>query len=273
MTTLLGIDPAWTPRNPSGVALVRSEGTAWQCMAVAPSYESFLGLAVGRPVDWDRAAAGGAANIPALLAAANAISGEPVSVVAVDMPLSRAPIVGRRAADSAVSRAFGAQHCSTHSPSIDQPGQLSVVLREQLELLGYPLKTLTDAAGSAPALIEVYPHPALLTLMNRAMRVPYKVDRRSRYWKAESPAARIRLVHGVIREIAFALSREFSGLGALLPAERSAARPALLKRMEDALDALVCAWVASKYSGGDASRFGDQDAAIWLPRTKTAMMD
>jgi predicted RNase H-like nuclease len=38
-----------------------------------------------------------------------------------------------------------------------------------------------------------------------------------------------------------------------------------LKRYEDALDALVCAWVGAKYLLGEAVAYGDGTAAIWVP--------
>ena len=40
---------------------------------------------------------------------------------------------------------------------------------------------------------------------------------------------------------------------------------AALKRYEDALDALVCAWVGVEYLGGRTLPLGDGDAAIWCP--------
>ena len=43
----------------SGVALVVSDGPAWRCAAVAPSYDAFLGLARGVPVDWGQGADAG----------------------------------------------------------------------------------------------------------------------------------------------------------------------------------------------------------------------
>lgn len=48
----------------------------------------------------------------------------------------------------------------------------------------------------------------------------------------------------------------------------SGARPfARLKRHEDALDALICAWVGVQYLAGSIRAFGDEDAAIWTPET------
>jgi hypothetical protein len=49
---VLGIDAAWTSNEPSGVALVRGTGSAWECIALAPSYASFVSMASGTAVDW-----------------------------------------------------------------------------------------------------------------------------------------------------------------------------------------------------------------------------
>ena len=62
-------------------------------------------------------------------------------------------------------------------------------MRAELESLGYRLQT-TDSAHSGPTLIEVYPHVALLTLLNLSYRLPYKVSRSGQYWKAEQLSIR-----------------------------------------------------------------------------------
>jgi predicted RNase H-like nuclease len=51
--------------------------------------------------------------------------------------------------------------------------------------------------------------------------------------------------------------------GFVLPEARSFAR---LKRFEDALDALVCAWVGIEHLAGRTRALGDGDAAIWSPQ-------
>lgn len=45
---ILGIDAAWTSKNPSGVALLSDAG---RLIAYAPSFVSFTALADGDPVD------------------------------------------------------------------------------------------------------------------------------------------------------------------------------------------------------------------------------
>jgi hypothetical protein len=43
-----------------------------------------------------------------------------------------------------------------------------------------------------------------------------------------------------------------------------------IKRHEDALDALVSAWVATEFLGGRARAYGDADVAIWTPEATRA---
>lgn len=167
MTSVLGIDAAWTHTEPSGVALVERTGIIWQLVRVAASYQSFLSddhLEGARH-------RGSTPNPEALQAKTAAITGRPVSVVAIDMPLSTNPITGRRVSDNAISVLYGAKHAGTHTPSQSRPGQLSDDLTLEFAQAGYPLLT----SGSAfPALIEVYPHPALIELAKADRRLPYK---------------------------------------------------------------------------------------------------
>lgn len=108
MTVVLGIDAAWTPHEPSGVALVAKLTGRWRSLCVAPSYASFLDHAEGVPVDWIAGRfQGDNPDLGKLLPAAAKIAGKDVDVVSVDMPVSTVPFSGRRVADNAISRAFG----------------------------------------------------------------------------------------------------------------------------------------------------------------------
>ena len=40
-----------------------------------------------------------------------------------------------------------------------------------------------------------------------------------------------------------------------------------MKAFEDALDAIVCAWVAICVLEGRAEPYGDEESAIWIPTT------
>ena len=113
MPAILGIDAAWTTAHPSGVALVAHSDGAWRCVALAPSYDAFVGLASGGKVDWTRRSEGGPADASVLLGAARSLlNGKRVTLVSVDMPLAMVPIAHRREADDAVARAFGGKGCA-----------------------------------------------------------------------------------------------------------------------------------------------------------------
>jgi predicted RNase H-like nuclease len=266
VNAILGIDAAWTAARPSGVALLQQRGERWHCVALAPSYAQFEGLAAGRAVDWQARPPGSAPDLAALLAASRQLlDGDPVQVIAVDMPLSLEPIRGRRAADAAVSRAFAAQGCAVHSPSAERPGALADRLRADAENLGYPLATAATPVGRTPALLEVYPHPALLRLLGARYRLPYKVANRRKYWPDATPAERLARVRQRLDEIRCALQRAVDDVPLDVPPLADIASAASLKAIEDALDSLVCGWVGTRYLTGRCRAYGDDTAAIWIP--------
>ena len=268
MPAVLGIDAAWTPAQPSGLALlVQGPGVRWRCAALAPSYDSFAALARGTPVDWEERPAGSRPDAGALHGAAAALAGAVVAVVAADLPLSTQPITARRRADSAISRAFGARGASTHSPSAVRPGALADRLRQELAHHGYPLATGATRPGSIPALIEVYPHVSLLALTGRDFRLPYKVQRSSRYHPGATIRERIHRIISEFTSIVARLGEQIGGIELELPAADDVPSLAALKRYEDAIDGLVCAWSALRYQEGEADPYGDETAAIWVPRS------
>ena len=267
MAAILGIDAAWTATKPSGVALIRKnpDNERWEYVAVAPSYNAFIAAANGTPVQWDMRPESGAPDPKCLLTVAQQhLGGERVSVVSVDMPLSNKPIIGRRQCDRAISRHFGARGCSTDSPRPDMPGTISTNLLHELLDCGYELAVdyTTDRTHSV---IEVYPHPALLSLLGRDFRVPYKVQRRRRYWpNLGNPERKNKLV-AEFQNIRDGLAQVIYGIPDFLPNLPFQDTFAALKRYEDALDALVCAWVGARYVEGNTTAYGDGDAAIWVP--------
>jgi predicted RNase H-like nuclease len=263
---VLGIDAAWTARQPSGVALVCSAGSGYRCVGVAPSYDSFRALARGVPVDWQAPVKGSMPDPEDLLdAARRLLGGGPVDIVTVDMPLATVPITGRRASDNAVSRAFNRRHCATHSPSAVRPGPIAAAIRDGFARQGLRLATAMTPAGTMPALLEVFPHPALLALLGRPMRVPYKVAKLARYWPDLDRARRLRRLLREWRAILAALARRIDGVAIPLPRAASALSLAALKRYEDALDAVVCAWIGTMYAEGKVKAYGDDASAIWVP--------
>ncbi|CAN5479623.1 hypothetical protein BH10PSE12_BH10PSE12_34440 [soil metagenome] len=262
MRVALGIDAAWTATQPAGVALIVDDGAGWSCRAVAPSYDHFQARADGdltpgaRPV-------GSVPQAGPLIGAAATLAGALPAIVAIDMPLSVHPITARRLADNAISRAYGARKCSTHTPSALRPGKISDDLRLGFAAIGYPLAT---TIAHAPCLIEVYPHPALVELTLASERLPYKISKVAKYWPTLAPSDRRVRLFAQWRAILAALDAVVAGAADHLPLPAPTAPGHVLKAFEDMLDALVCAWVCAQVLDGHAVPYGEADAAIWVPR-------
>lgn len=243
---VLGIDAAWTATRPSGVALAIEREGRWHLAAVAPSYAQFT------------ATTGHVPDAALLIDAARGLAGVAPSLVAIDMPLARYPITARRAADNAVTRAYGGRHCGTHSPSAERPGSISNDLRRDFAAIGYPL--LTDRIDQR-GVIEVYPHPALVELMPAPKRLPYKAGKTLTYWPDRDRVARKMLLAETWETIAAMLERELAGAGKAFAGTTSLP----LKAREDMLDAMVCCVIGIHALDGRCRPFGDEDAAIWIP--------
>ena len=230
--SVLAIDAAWTVTEPSGITLLDGTGCDWTCLALAPSYEGFIQLSRGFPLSWGtRSIRGCSPNVVDLLQAARIfLDGRQPDLVTIDMPISTVPITGRRAADNHISKIYGGRGCSAHTPSTSRPGTLGASLFSGLATSGYELATRMHAVGTIRRVIEVYPHPALLTLLNEVYRVPYKVSKSNKYWPGMPLTKRISNLLGVFERIKAALDTEISSVPLLLPATTQVETLSILKR-------------------------------------------
>jgi len=263
MTIILGIDAAWTASQPSGVALVSSTSGNWRLIFAGSSYRRLLDHGKGGLIS-DSRPLGSVAEPAALLAAAGKIAEAPVDLVAVDMPLSLEPITARRTSDNLVSAAYGARYCSTHTPSATRPGKISDDMKGGFGRCGYRL--LTKEVG-VPGLFEVYPHPALVELMNAERRLPYKQGKTRNYWPSETPAGRRIKLFETWLSIIDGLKPEIAGVSEILILPSPEAPAWQLKAFEDMLDAVICAWIGICVYEGTAKPFGDDASAIWIPQS------
>jgi predicted RNase H-like nuclease len=261
MRAVLGIDAAWTLTQPSGVALAIESREGWHLLAAASSYQRFFALADRCQLAEERPT-GSPPNAAGLLAAASALCGRPVDLVAIDMPLAHSPIIGRRLSDNAVSRAYGARKCGTHTPSVTRPGRVSDDFKQAFEQAGYPLRTDNCFA---PGIIEVYPHPALVELAAAAERLRYKASKVRSYWPSATSLERRALLYQQWSVILALLDGEIAGVKSSMPILEMTASGQEIKAYEDQLDAIVCAWVAIRVLDGRAKSYGDNQSAIWIP--------
>ena len=124
-----------------------------------------------------------------------------------------------------------------------------------------PLIT-TSGQRYTKALIETYPHPAILHLIGASYRVPYKVQRRRKYWPGLTPPER---TVAVARALALILDHLQTVLTGIELKVDTGARPGELKKVEDMIDAMVCCWVGAQWLDGAAEPFGNEQATIWVP--------
>lgn len=260
MAAVLGIDAAWTEKNDSGFALAEKIGGRWRLSAAASNIRRF---AAACGLDGEAETKAGPAF--AIVCAERILGDRLPDLIAVDMPLSRKDITGRRASDIEVSRRFGAAKCATHSPSEDRPGKVSAKLRRACEARGYTLAT-AQPLGAALSLAEVYPHPALLRLMAVPERFPYKVNKTNTYWRGAPSDARLANVKKSLGAIVANLELRIAGVAERVGEEISVAEGfSALKPVEDMIDAIIAAWVGITILEGGAEPIGDADSAIWIP--------
>lgn len=257
---VLGIDAAWTDHEPSGVALLVQSDERWRLARLAASYADFCD---GRAVGAQPAAGARGVDVQRLLRAAQQqVTGARIAVVAVDMPLARQRITSRRASDTALSRRFGHCQCAVHSPTPARPGSTGRRLHEGFSAAGFRLAT--NIRLTVPSLIEVYPHVALLGLTGESRRLPYKSAKTASYWKGQPLAVRKHRLIAEWRKILDFLRRDIDNIDLPLPAPGTHSLQSL-KSHEDALDGLICAWVAIQYLNNNAVALGDAHSAIWVP--------
>ena len=269
MPYILGIDAAWTAHNPSGISLLRYEpGKPLRVIKIARSYHEFLERDAP---DWR---AKPVASPPLLTEIVQYCRRHDydVQVVALDIPLAPQPVRSYREADRALTRAYSRRGAPVHSPTSIRPGVISDLIYQQLTDAGFRWAGSQAVTGHS-SFIEVYPHAAIIELFGYDYRLPYKVQKRGQYWKADPPATRYQksidklqeLKQQIERLVAYAPEVSLPVLSADAPYSLS-----MLKGYEDVLDSLVSALTGYAYQEGKATAYGNEDGAIWVPNALPA---
>ena len=217
--SVVGVDLAWGRRAPSGLCAVRPDGTVAGSATVVTDDEI---------VDWI------GRHVP-----------EP-AVVGFDAPLVVVNVSGRRACEALVSRAFGPQRAgaypSNRSMAAFADGGRAAGLARRLHLAVDPAEAERTGRGLA---VEVFPHSALVALFGLPTRLMYKAGRGRAVDLRRGEMGRLVALLEALSEREPALDvtagPRWSGLRA---AVAGAGRHADLERVEDELDAHVCAYVA-----------------------------
>jgi len=216
---VVGVDLAWGRRARSGLCAVRPDGSVAASAAVVTDDEI---------VDWiDR-------------------HGPEPAVVGFDAPLVVLNVSGRRGCEALVSRAFGPQgagcYPSNRSMAAFADGGRAAGLARRMNLAVDPVDADRTGRGQA---VEVFPHSALVALFGLPTRLMYKGGRGRAVELRRAEMGRLVALLETLSErepaLHVASGPRWPGLRAAVAA---AARHADLERVEDELDAHVCAYVA-----------------------------
>jgi predicted RNase H-like nuclease len=219
--TFIGIDLAWSPRNPTGGAIVRGDAEGGALV--------------------DSALLGDDAAIVEYIA--RHAGGGP-AIVAVDAPLWVPNETGRRAGEAAIGRAFGRYQAGAHPANRQRLAFDGVVRGEALVAslagLGFTHAPEVAAGVAVRQVVEVYPHPAMVALFGLARTLKYKAkpnrgveERLSEWRRYQAYLDGLALADPPLRDQA-----------ALTAQDVAALRGRRLKDYEDQVDALMCAYIA-----------------------------
>lgn len=239
----IGLDLAWSARNPSGgVVLGWDGGRAW-------------------PLAWSSALRDDAEVLAFVL---NGTDGEG-ALVAVDAPLVVPNERGTRGCDRALSAAYRRAEAGAYPANRSRLGPVvrGEALLAQLQAHGFTQGPRVERGRAVRQVVEVYPHAAAVELFGLPRTLKYKArpGRTLEFRWGE---------HERLKELLSTLSRRTPALDAasLLHGLRiHGERGRRLKAAEDLLDALLCAYTALHlWTWGEEGyrAFGDRETGYIL---------
>ncbi len=213
----VGVDLAWGENKPTGLAVLDGSGHLLHVCA-AQADEEIL-AALSPYVDGD-------------------------CVVAIDAPLIVKNPTGNRPAEAALNKDFARFEAGAHPANTGKPEFSPTPRGARLSaLLGLDLN---PRSGRARRAIEVYPHPATVSLFRLGCTLKYK-DKAGR----SLPTLRaelltlMRLLEGLaVAHPPLLVDRATSRWSQLVTEVETATRKSHLRVVEDQVDAVVCAYVA-----------------------------
>ncbi|MCI0371185.1 MAG: DUF429 domain-containing protein [candidate division NC10 bacterium] len=228
---IVGIDLAWGERKPDGVAWVEVD-TRLKRAELAGMCSS-------------------TGNQSLLRAVETLLPASAPGLVALDGPILCRNLDGARPVDIESHRLYGRYHAGCHPANLRRHRR-PVWTAQRLRDLGFQLdhrlcapRQLTEAIG-APLRrqIEVYPHPALVHLLNRERIIKYKRGKTAA--RAEGLADLQRSLFRLLPDLTPPV--QWNGVpGQVFVQDPRALRGLERKRLEDRLDAIVCAIVGLLY--------------------------
>ena len=178
------------------------------------------------------------------------------AVAAIDAPLIVRNATGRRDCEAQVQRAFGRFGAGPYPANLGNPA-FAMGTRAARLCAALDLDTPIDSTTARRA-IEVYPHPAMVTLFGLDRVIPYK-NKKGRTVESLRVAfdRLLGLMESHLGELRLSSSQRWAELRRTAA---TAARKVELDRIEDEVDAIFCAHLAHRWhrDGRDGNDvFGD----------------
>lgn len=197
----------------------------------------------------------------------------PDSVLAIDAPLVIKNETGQRECEREIGQLFGHADASAHTANMARcPDARSLRLVSRLEAAGWrhDVDPVRDRRSRGRCLFEVYPHPAHVVLFDRQRIIKYK--------KGVVAARRAGLEDlrtGIVQHLCCATPALLmsDALQALVAKPLIELGGLALKKYEDSLDALLCAYIAAHYWTWGEERnemIGTMDAGYIVTPRRTA---
>lgn len=240
---VIGIDLAWqSEKNTTAIAIGQLSGNH---LHISKTHAAVLGLE----------------NIIKTIQSETDVAG-----VAIDAPLIINNKTGQRTCEKSLSSAYGSKKATCHASNQNlYPDADSVRLSQYL--LGQHFKHL-GRPETEKWQIEIYPHPAIIETFGLEQRLLYKKG--SAINKRQGQVNLAKLIRSLEHSKHLKLSLHSDMDEYLEPTKILSKAGKAMKQNEDALDAIMCAYIAANYALNKAGRvFGDrQNGYIYVPTTK-----
>jgi predicted RNase H-like nuclease len=192
-------------------------------------------------------------------------AGDGPVVVAFDAPLVVRNPTGRRPCEAEVHRRYGRYGAGAYPANLGNPAFAAGTRAWRLcDRLG--LNVVSTSAADRRA-IEVYPHPAMVVLLDLERVIPYKAKPGRSLEDLRAAFARLATAMEGLPELRLAESPRWHELRDRCA---HAGRKSELKRAEDEIDAIFCAHLAHRWhregSAGNDVLGDDESGCIVVPR-------
>lgn len=237
----VGLDLAWGERKPTGVAVVDDEGRLVY-VGVAQD-DASIRAAIGPYVEDD-------------------------CLVAFDAPLVVNNPTGQRASEAALNRDFAKFEAGAHPTNTGKP-EFAGTPRAARIASALDLDIDPNSSSSRRA-IEVYPHPATVALFRLGRTLKYKSKPGRSVAQLRSELLRLLdLIETLAQATPPLRVTDDDGWIALRHSVETAERKSELRRAEDPVDAVLCAYVAlfATRRPGDVTVYGDAETGATITPT------